>query len=117
MKRSGFRRANKFKAIKTLVDNIWFDSKLEASWYEWFKFMEKIGQIKEFEIQKEVTLKVNNQLICMHYPDYFYFDNTSKKYTFADAKGVETDVFKLKYKLTKALFPEFDYRICKGNPR
>lgn len=117
MKRTGFKRKNKFKAVKTLVDNIWFDSKLEASWYEWFKFMQKIGQISEFEIQKEVKLEVNDKLICMHYPDFYFFDCTTKRWTFADAKGVETDVFKLKYKLTKALYPEFDYVICKGQPR
>lgn len=117
MKRTGFRRKNKFKAIKTVSDGILFDSKLEAGWYEWHKFLEKIGQITEFEIQKEVTLKVNENLICMHYPDFYYFDTREKKYYFADAKGVETPEFKLKYKLTKALHPDKGYRICKGKPR
>lgn len=117
MKRSGFRRKNKFRAIKTESDGIVFDSKLEAAWYDWFKFMEKIGQITELEIQKEVSIKVNDSLICMHYPDFYYFDTTTKRWTFADAKGVETPEFKLKYKLTKALNPDTDYRICKGKPR
>lgn len=116
MRRTSFRR-NKFKAVKTEVDNYVFDSKLESKWYEWFKFLEKIGQIKEFEIQKEVTIKINDQLICMHYPDFYYFDTTEKKYYYADAKGVETPEFKLKYKLTKALNPDKGYRVCKGNPR
>jgi len=117
MRRTGFRRANKYKAIKTRVDNIVFDSKLESKWYEWFKWMQEVKMIRDLELQKEVEIKVNGKLICMHYPDFYFYDNTKKTWTFADAKGVETAEFRLKYKLTKALNPKTEYRICKGTPR
>lgn len=47
MKRSFWKRKNKYKAIKTRKDGILFDSMLEASHYEDLKLLEKAGEIRE----------------------------------------------------------------------
>lgn len=108
MKRSGFRRRpNKYRAIKTKIGDELFASKLEAEHYLILKDKEKCGEIKDLETQHELSIKINNKHICIYIADYFYFDNSAQRWVVSDAKGVETEVFKLKWKLAKALYPEF----------
>lgn len=116
MRRSGFKRkyrANKYKAIKTERDGILFDSKLEASQYEELKLLQAAGEIKNLELQYEFTLAVNNRQICIYIADFVYFDCQENKWVCSDAKGVETDVFKIKKKLFQAIFPEWIFEIRK----
>jgi predicted RNase H-like nuclease len=116
MRRTGFRRRNKFGAIKTKKDGIMFDSKLEASWYEYLKILGAAGQVKDLELQKEFTLYVKDKQICTYIADYFYFDPAKDKWVVGDAKGVVTDVFRLKWKMMQAIYPDYHYQIFKGKP-
>lgn len=111
MRRTGFKRWNKYGAKKTWKDNILFDSKLESSIYEQLKILQQAGQISDLELQKEFTLNVNGKQICIYIADFVF--KVKDKIVVADAKGVLTDVFKLKWKLIQALHPENDYRIFK----
>lgn len=112
MKRSPFtRRQNKYKAIKTRVDGILFDSKLEASHYEDLKLLQAAGEISDLELQTEFPLKVNGKHICIYIADFTYTEGDKK--IASDSKGVETDVFKLKKKLFQALNPDWIFEIRK----
>lgn len=114
MKRSGFKykpRRNKYRAIKTRVDNIVFDSMLEASHYEELKLLQSAGEIKDLELQTEFPLKVNDKHICIYIADFTYIEGDKK--ICSDSKGVETDVFKLKKKLFQALNPDWVFEIRK----
>jgi dsDNA-binding SOS-regulon protein len=74
MRRSGFKRRNKYGAIKTVKDGILFDSKLEADHYEQLKLLQLAGEIKHLALQEEFVLKVADKVICTYIADYFYFD-------------------------------------------
>ena len=116
MKRGTFKykpRRNKYRAIKTRVDNIVFDSMLEASHYEELKLLQAAKEISDLVLQHELTLAVNNKQVCIYIADYFYFDIKEKKWVVSDAKGMLTDVFKIKWKLCQAIYPEFIYEIRK----
>jgi hypothetical protein len=109
MRRSGFKRrpTNKYRAIRTKIGDQVFDSRLEAEHYLILKDKEKCGEIIGLETQHELSIGINNKHICIYIADYFYFDNSAQRWVVSDAKGVETEVFKLKWKLVKALYPEF----------
>lgn len=110
MKRSGFKRKprrNKYGAIKTKIGDQVFDSKLEAEHYLILQDQQRCGEIEHLDTQHELQLGVNNKLICTYIADYYYYDKAAQRWVISDAKGVETDVFKLKWKLAKALYPEF----------
>lgn len=106
MKRSFFKRKNKYRAIKTMADNIMFDSKLEAGHYEDLKLLQSAGEISDLELQHDFVINVNGKQICIYVADFFYYDKKEKRFVISDSKGVETDVFKLKKKLVLALYPE-----------
>ena len=116
MKRGTFKKRykpNKYKAIKTLFDGVVFDSKLEAGEYEDLKLLQAAGEISDLDIQHDLVLKVNDKQVCIYIADFFYFDVKEKKWVVSDAKGILTDVFKLKWKLAQALYPEYIYEIRK----
>jgi hypothetical protein len=117
MRRSPFRRRSKFGAIKTKVDGVMFDSRLESQWYVYLKILGTAGQIKDLELQKEFVLAVAGKQICIYIADYFFYDLKLGKSVVGDAKGVKTDVFKLKWKLMQALYPEHHYQIYTGKPK
>ena len=116
MKRSGFRRKGrgKYGAIKTVVDNITFDSRLESQWYQNLKLQQQGGLISDLELQKEFVINVAGKQICIYISDYYFYDLIKKVWVIGDAKGVETDVFKIKKKLVVALYPDLDFRLYKG---
>lgn len=97
-------RYNKYSAKKTIVDNIVFDSKLEANRYKQLKLLEQAGQIRELRLQIKIPLEVNNVLVCKYICDFLYIENN--KLVIEDVKGVKTDVFRVKWKLLKALYSD-----------
>lgn len=117
MRRTPFRRRNKYGAIKTKVDGVMFDSRLESQWYTYLKTLGTYDLISDLELQKEFLLTVNGKQIGIYIADYFFFDKKKQKWTVGDAKGVKTDVFKLKWRLCQALYPDFEYQIYTGKPR
>lgn len=117
MKRSAFkpRKWNKFRAVKTYVDGIKFDSMLEAGRYEQLRLLEMSGDIKDLEIQKQFSLSVNGRQVCVIIPDFVYWEKD--EFVIEDAKGVITDVFRIKWKLMQILYPNFEYRIYQKKKR
>lgn len=114
MKRSGFRR-HKYGAIKTAVGDLVFPSRLEARGYQELLLLEKGGVIKDLELQKEFVIEVAGKQICIHYPDYFFTKTCNGKQVIAEAKGVATADYRLKLKLMKAIYPQYEYFMFKKN--
>ena len=69
-----YKKYNKYKAIKTKIDNITFDSKKEARRYTELKQMQKIGVIKELQCQPRIPLVVNGKQIGHYVGDFKYLD-------------------------------------------
>jgi len=79
--------------IKTIVDNITFDSKSEAEFYKLLKKAKKEKQIKDFEIEKEYILineyidyRGNKVKTTKHLPDYAITLNNGE-FIICDTKG------------------------------
>lgn len=102
-------RGSKYGNKKTEVDGIVFDSKHEAlRWIE-LKYMERAGLIRDLKRQVRFCLvptiegegKKIRQRAVYYVADFEYWEKNYDcwKRVVEDAKGVRTDVYKLKKKL------------------
>lgn len=98
------RKPSKYRNVRTTVDGITFDSKREAERYGELKTMEAAGVISDLELQPRFPLTVNDERVGTYVGDFMYHDNEDMRYVVEDAKGVRTDVYKLKRKLVKAIY-------------
>lgn len=71
-------------------------------WHE-LRALEQAGHIASLRRQISHEIEVNEQKICRYVADFEYFDRTTQKWVTEDAKGVLTDVYKLKKKLMAAV--------------
>lgn len=108
---------NKYKNTKIVVDNIKFDSVLEANRYKELKLLERAGEISNLELQPRFLLqdsfKKNGRTFrkIEYVADFKYIENG--KTIVEDVKGIQTDVFKLKYKIFEKVYPDLTLKIIK----
>lgn len=102
-------RSNKYGAKKTEVDGLRFDSQKEAMRWLELKKLESIGVITNLERQVSIPLHVAGVKVCTYRADFMYqMDGAT---IVEDAKGYQTDTFKLKWKIGQALFPLYKWVI------
>ena len=95
---------NKYKAIKTVVDDIKFDSKKEAKRYLQLKLLLRAGKITNLELQPKFDLMVNGNKCGFYKADFRYIDEEKNEAIVEDVKGMKTPVYNLKKKLIKAIY-------------
>jgi hypothetical protein len=93
---------NKYRAIKTVVDGIKFDSKKEAGRYKGLRLLEKCGEITELTLQPRFDLIINDVKCGFYKADFQYV--MDGKTIVEDVKGMKTPVYNLKKKLIKAIY-------------
>lgn len=97
--------ASKYRARKTTVDGITFDSRKEADRYLVLKGMEDDGAIEGLRRQVRYELIPAFDVDGRHYrpvcyvADFVYVDKETGEEVVEDVKGVRTDVYRLKSKL------------------
>ena len=99
---------NKFHAKPTWVDGIRFASKGEAHRYTELLMLEKAGVIRKLARQPRFKMFVEHELICTYVGDFIYLENKIK--VVEDFKGVRTPIYKLKAKLFRALYKDYELR-------
>lgn len=98
---------NKFKAIRTEIDGITFDSKAEARRYAALQILQRAGEIHSLKCQVPYPLKVNGEPIGKYICDFEYVDLRSGKTVVEDVKSPATanlPLFKWKRKHVKAQY-------------
>lgn len=102
---------SKYHAQKTEVDGITFPSKHEARRYIELKYMERAGLISGLQLQRRFTLlgaqkdetgKVIERPLT-YVADFVYKDQSGRTIV-EDAKGMKTDVYKIKRKLMLSIY-------------
>lgn len=93
----------KYRAKKTEIDGIKFDSKKEAKRYIALKELEKKGNIEKLILQPRFLLqegfrKNGKAYRKIEYVADFMYEQDGKL-IIEDVKGIKTDVYKLKQKL------------------
>ena len=84
------------------------DSKFEAMYCSRLLDMKNKGEINDYRIQETFELVVHNQLICKHIVDFVVVCSNGEAEVH-ETKGVETDAWKIKRNLFKALYPTIKY--------
>lgn len=110
---------NKYKNTKINIDGISFDSKKEAKRYNELKLLEKLGKIKDLELQKKYVLLpsqpkkdgLRSERECSYHADFSYTIVDTGRQVVEDVKGMKTEVYKIKRKLFKYFYGMDIYEI------
>lgn len=97
----------KYRAVKTTLDGITFDSKREAARYAELKMMQAQGVIDRLELQPVYQITINGRKVCKVIPDFRYFCNARQRHVVEDVKSPATEknaTFRLKKRLLEAAY-------------
>ena len=116
-----YTKTPKYRAKKTTIDGLTFDSQLEGRRYLQLKAREKSGEIEglqlqvEFQVSRGMKNRMTGQKIrsSMYIADFVYWDRAQQRYIAEDTKGMETPEFRLKWKLCQSLYPQYEWRKVK----
>jgi len=94
---------NKYHSSSTQFEGITYHSKLEAAYAQELSLRERAKDIKSWERQVKLDLKVNGVHITNYYIDFIIHHKDGHR-EFVEVKGFETDVWKMKWKILEATF-------------
>ena len=101
---------SKFGNVKQVYNGRQYDSKLEAMVAGKLDMLKKAvnerNRVRSWEPQYKISIDINGVHICNYFID-FKVDFVDGRKEFWEAKGMETDVWKIKWKLTKAIYPDY----------
>ena len=100
------KSGNKYHSKTTQVEGITYHSKLEAGYADELRIRVMAKDIKSWERQVKLDLKVNGIHITNYYIDFVITHNDGSK-EFVECKGFEQEVWKIKWKLLAATFNDF----------
>ncbi|EIS5383917.1 DUF1064 domain-containing protein [Listeria innocua] len=95
---------SKYNAKKVVIDNIKFDSKAEAAYYQQLKLLKMTGEVVSFDLQPEFVLqesfRKNGKLYrAIKYKADFLVLYKDGHEELIDVKGMLTKEFRIKQKL------------------
>lgn len=108
-------KVSKYRAIKTTVDGVTFDSKAEARRYSDLKLLERIGNISKLELQPEFPLAIGDKPVLIrsagfpngrrakYIADFGYVDHCGAR-IIEDVKGMDTPESRLKRAIVEAQY-------------
>lgn len=106
------KKKNKYGNIKASNHRGSFDSIKEKTYEEELYLQYKAKKIKNYSCQVRFKLTINDHPLCTYIAD-FVVTHLDEHVEIIDVKSVatQTPVFKLKWKLLKALYPTYQYTI------
>ena len=94
---------NKYRAQSQIYNNVAYHSKFEAAYAHALDVSLKSGEIKSWERQVRLDLKVNGKHWTNYYIDFVIIHNDGSK-EYVECKGFATPVWELKWKLFEIIF-------------
>ena len=105
-------RKNKYNARKTKYNGRYYDSGLEASYAENLDWRIKAGEITEVIPQYKISIDLNGEHIANYYMD-FKVVLSDGRIEMHEVKGMETPLWRMKWRLSKALNPDWVFVLVK----
>lgn len=99
------KRQNKYNAKSSEYNGIMYHSMKEAGYAMELDLRVKAKEIKKWRRQEKISLDVNGYHIANYYIDFVITHNDGTE-EFIEVKGFETEIFRLKWKLTEALLDD-----------
>ena len=96
---------NKYHAVKETVGKLKFDSKKEKQRFDELLLMEQAGEITDLKLQHDFTLQEaftttdGERVRAIRYRADFTYYESAGNWIIEDAKGMKTDIYKLKKKM------------------
>lgn len=110
-------KPSKYKNVRVMLDEHWFDSRAEACYYTQLKKMKASGKIRDFDCQVPFTLQESfvspstgrREPAIIYRADFviYYHDGRERVVDVKGASGYVTQVFTIKRKL-------FEGRLLRG---
>lgn len=100
-------KPSKYRAVATVVDGLRFDSKKEARRWQELQLLERSGGISLLRRQVAIPLVVCGVKVATYRADFTY--SLGGQLVVEDAKGYQTDIFKLKWKIVQILHPDWRF--------
>lgn len=106
------QKANKFNAVKTEYNGDKYDSKREARHAYELDCLIKAGEVKKWDRQFKIEINVKGKHICNYFIDFkVWMSDGSIEYH--EVKGKETQLWKVKWKLVKSIYPDWNFVLIK----
>ena len=107
-----YRTKSKYGNKSKTYNGRTYDSIREANHAEELDWRIKAGEIKEVIPQFKISLGINERHIANYYIDFkvILSDNDIE---YHEVKGFETEIWRLKWKLTEALYPDYNLILIK----
>jgi len=108
-----FRVKNKFNAKKVKADGYTFDSKGEYERYCDLVMFLKCGAISDLKVHPRYPISINGIKVCDVVLDFQYKEKGLAKEVAEDFKGWYTSESRLRHKMFKAMYPEYEFRLTR----
>lgn len=105
-------RTNKYNAKKTEYNGRYYDSILEANYAAKLDLLKKAGEIKEIIPQYKISIDINETHIANYYMD-FKVILPDDKIEMHEVKGMETPLWRMKWRLSIALNQNWKFVLIK----
>lgn len=105
-------RSNKYNSKKQTYNGYSYDSILEANYAKELDWLIKANLVKSWERQKKIELIVNGVHVGNYYVDFVVY-YPEGHYEFHEVKGFETPLWRLKWKIAQAMFPDNKFVLIK----
>ena len=107
-----YQKQSKYHSKTCTYNGRKYHSRKEAAYAQELDWRKKAGEIKEIIPQYKIDIRVNDVHICNYYMDFkvILADDTIEMH---EVKGFETDLWRIKWRLAKALYPEFIFVLIK----
>jgi hypothetical protein len=105
---------SKYRNKKVITEEGVFDSKAEYARWRELKILERAGEIHSLVRQKPIEFFLEKKKIFTYKADACYYSKEHKALVVEDVKGskkIETAVFRLKWKLLKARYPNWIFLV------
>jgi hypothetical protein len=89
-----------------------YDSNLEAKYAKVLDLQIKQNMISDYIPQYKIDITVNGKHICNYFVDFKVIRNDGE-FEFHEVKGYETEIWRMKWKLSKALYPNTKFELIK----
>lgn len=109
---------SKYGNVKTVIDDITFDSHLEARRYMEIKMLKSAGEIIAFEVHPEFMLQESfkhggKTIRAITYTGDFLLVYPDGHRVIEDTKGFMTEPSKIRIKLLLKRYPDIEFRLVK----
>lgn len=102
----------KFNNVPKRYGGRTYQSTLEANYAAHLDFLKRAGEIQDFETQKTFRLDVNGVHIANYIADFVVVGKHGRE-EIHETKGKVLSPFTMKWRLMKALYPQYHYELVK----